>query len=47
MTTSSSRMGSFLKEEHMLADVSAIMISELRRHCKHMFFFEKTTQVAL
>ena len=33
MATSSSRMGIVLKEEHMLADVSSMMSSQLRRHC--------------
>ena len=41
LTTSSSRMGIVLKEEHMLADVSATMSSELRRHCNHYFIFLK------
>ena len=37
LTTSSLIMGIVLKEEHMLADVSAMMSSELRRHCNHFF----------
>ena len=37
MMTSSSRMGVVLKEEHMLADVSTMMSSELRRHCNHLY----------
>ena len=37
--TSSSRMGIVLKEEHLLADVSAMMSSELRRHCNHYSIF--------
>ena len=39
MMTSLSRMGIVLKEEHMLADVSDMMSSELRRHCNHYFIF--------
>ena len=27
------------KEEHTLADVSTMMISELRHYCNHYFFF--------
>ena len=33
-------MGIFLKGEHMLADVSAMTSSELRRHCNHYFIFK-------
>ena len=40
MTTSSSRMGIDLKEEHFLVDVSAMMISELRRHCTPISFLK-------
>ena len=32
-------MGIFPKEEHLLADVSAMMSSEFRRHCNHYFIF--------
>ena len=32
-------MGIVLKEKHMLADVSVMMSSELRRHCNHYFIF--------
>ena len=39
MTSLSSRMGTVIKEEHLLADVSAMMSSELRHHCNHYFFF--------
>ena len=35
MTTSSSRMGIVLKEEHLLSGVSAMIILELRRHWNH------------
>ena len=35
----SSIMGIVIKEEHLLADVSSIISSELRRHCKHYFIF--------
>ena len=34
-------MGIVIKEEHLLADVSATMSSELRRHCNHFFIFFK------
>ena len=30
----------FLKEEHLLVDVSAMMSSELRRHCTPISFFK-------
>ena len=35
LTRSSSRIGIVIKEEHLLAEVSAIMSSEMRRHCNH------------
>ena len=35
----SPRMGIFLKEEYLLADVSAMMSSELRRYCNNFFNF--------
>ena len=37
MMTSSSIMVIVFKEEHMLADVSAMISSELWRHCNHYF----------
>ena len=39
MNTSSSRMGIVFKKEHLLADVSAMMSSELRRRSKFFVFF--------
>ena len=33
-------MGIFLKEEHLLADVRAMMSSDLQRHCTHILFLK-------
>ena len=34
-------MGIFLKVEHLLADLSAMMSSELRHHCTHISLLKK------
>ena len=46
MTTLSSRMVIDSSEEHQLADVSAMMSSELRRHCnKFSFIYIHTLKI--
>ena len=42
MKKSSPRMGIILKGEHILADVSAMMLSELRHHCNHYLICSKS-----
>ena len=42
MKISSSRMGIYIKEEHLLADVSVMRSSELWRHSTHISLFKKS-----